>query len=106
MFAFCDLSGLDLSGRNLADATLPFFIPFPLVSLVGTLGAFRIESREPYTDDELLSLVLDANGNRQDALLKPATMTGVTKSQLAHWRREPAILAPEHGTNASQHFFG
>jgi uncharacterized protein (DUF433 family)/DNA-binding transcriptional MerR regulator len=27
-----------------------------------------------------------------------ATMTGVTKSQLAHWRREPAILAPEHGT--------
>ncbi|GJN99246.1 hypothetical protein NJB18091_29420 [Mycobacterium marinum] len=27
-----------------------------------------------------------------------ATMTGVTKSQLARWRRQPVILAPEYGT--------
>jgi uncharacterized protein (DUF433 family)/DNA-binding transcriptional MerR regulator len=27
-----------------------------------------------------------------------ATMTGVTKNQLARWRRDPVILAPEHGT--------
>ncbi|MGE2832753.1 DUF433 domain-containing protein [Mycobacterium sp. SMC-4] len=26
------------------------------------------------------------------------TMTGVTKSQLAGWRREPVVLAPEYGT--------
>ncbi|MCV7127011.1 DUF433 domain-containing protein [Mycolicibacterium vanbaalenii PYR-1] len=26
------------------------------------------------------------------------TMTGVTKSQLAGWRRAPVVLAPEHGT--------
>ena len=65
------------------DATLPFFLPFPLLSISGTLGAV-IRIREPFPNRKVLFDIAVAGPLAGFAVLVPLLIFAISQSTIVH----------------------
>ncbi len=77
--------------RYNVDATLPYFIPMPLIHLTGTLGAV-IKIREPFPNRTVLFDIGVAGPIAGFALLVPALFYGMTISNVVPAPTEGSVL--------------
>jgi membrane-associated protease RseP (regulator of RpoE activity) len=80
-----------LCRRYNVDATLPYFIPMPLIALTGTLGAV-IKIREPFPNRTVLFDIGVAGPIAGFALLVPALFYGMTLSNVVPAPTEGSVL--------------
>jgi membrane-associated protease RseP (regulator of RpoE activity) len=76
------------------DATLPYFLPFPVLSLVGTLGAF-IRIRAPFPNRRALFDIGIAGPLAGFALCLPVLVLGVREAQVIPSVREAGLYLGE-----------
>ena len=74
------------------DATLPFFLPFPLLSISGTLGAV-IKIREPFPNRKALFDIGVAGPIAGFVVLVPLLFYSMSRSTLVHVSMPPGSLS-------------